>query len=129
LPFRNVAAAGVAMLVLPWAFLTSQVARRDRLMLVPIGVVSVLLGLVTALGEPGNLYAVDFLCALIGATGALLLGAWISSHVPHRRDPVARYRGGFKGAGPNTDVLRESESKSERRDEAEKARRVGHSAP
>lgn len=128
LPFRDVAAVSVITLVLPWAFVTYQVARRDLLLLGWIGLVSVLLGLVTALGRPGNLYGVAFLFDLIAATGALLIGAWISVLIARRRDPIARYRGRFYSDGPNTDALRQSESKSERREAAQKARRVGHSA-
>ena len=76
-------ASGLVMVVLPIAATAHMVLGSGRAMVAPVGLVSIAAAVVTATGEPGNLFGIGYLITLVASATALLLAAWIGEAVRH----------------------------------------------
>jgi len=80
-PFAFVVIVGLVLLVIPFSVAVFRaVARSCRAMVIPVGVLSVVSGVVVATFQPGNLVAIGFPIVLVPALGLL----WLAENIIDR---------------------------------------------
>jgi len=81
-PFAYVMIAGLVLLVAPFSLAVyGAVGRSRRWIMIPVGVLSSAMGVVTATLQPGNLIAIGFLIVLAPALVLLWLAEMIGRHL------------------------------------------------
>lgn len=84
-PFSSVLTAGLLLVVLPISFTAYLVMRTNRVMLMPVGVVSVAEGVVISTGTPGNLFGMDFVLFVVVGVACLVIVALAAQRAFQRR--------------------------------------------